>query len=47
MAGSVNEWREVDSVYLDLPKAFGNVSCTIVISKLMEVETGQMDSEMD
>lgn len=47
MTSSVNEWRAADTVYLDFHKAFDSVSCNILMNKLMEVQTRQMDSEID
>lgn len=47
MTNSGNEWRAVDIVNLDFSKAFDSVSCNILINKLMEVQTRQMDSKID
>jgi len=36
LAGSVDERRAVDDVYLDFNKAFGNVCCNILIDKCVK-----------
>ncbi|GAB0192437.1 mitochondrial enolase superfamily member 1 [Grus japonensis] len=46
-SGSVNEGKAADNVYFDAGKAFSTVSHNILIDKLMEVRTRQLEGVMD